>query len=203
MLDQETKQRIITEETSRFMDGKFGQLDLSGSPDLHNPPAEEKFELQDRYGFNRVDESGLAGINQLKELVSNPSRDVMEEIARETQNPELVSELANERAEAVAHEFRRLNPGYLKCDTNWRSIVDTMAHEFLGEDDLDVEEAQDRLISGGHWTLQNLTAAYKELDRVGGRCIRRIIPTRSRRLRDSERNSMQPMAMSSVGLWNT
>ena len=32
MLDPQTKQRIIAEETDRFMDGAFGQLDLSGSP---------------------------------------------------------------------------------------------------------------------------------------------------------------------------
>jgi hypothetical protein len=161
------KERMIAEETSRFMDGNFGQLDLSGSPDLNNPPAEDKFELQDRYGLNRVDESGLAGINQLKELLANPPRDVVEEIAKETQHPELMSELANERAEDVANEFRRRNPGYLKCDANWRSIVETLAHNCLGEDDLEAEEAQDLLIANGQWTLQNLTAAYKSLDRVG------------------------------------
>ena len=66
MLDQRTKERMIAEETSRFMDGNFGQLDMSGSPDLNHTLAEEKFELQDQHGFNRVDESGLAGINQLK-----------------------------------------------------------------------------------------------------------------------------------------
>jgi hypothetical protein len=88
MLDQETKQRIITEESSRFMDGNFGQLDLSSSPDLDHPPAEGKFELQDRHGFNRVDDAGLAGINHLKELLANPPRDVIEEITKETQNPD-------------------------------------------------------------------------------------------------------------------
>lgn len=166
MLDQRTKERIIAEETSRFMDGAFGQLDLSGSPDLNHPQT-ETFELQDRYGFNRVDESGLAGINQLKELLANPPREVIEEIAKETQNPDLISELANERAEEVAHEFRRRNPGYLKCDGNWRSIVETLAHNFLDEDDLEAEDAQELLIANGHWTLSNLTAAYKALDRVG------------------------------------
>jgi hypothetical protein len=94
VLDQRTKERIIAEETSRFMDSGFGQLDLSGSPNLNHPAAKEKFELQDRHGFNRVDESGLAGINHLKELLSNPPSDVVEEIAKETQNPELMSELA-------------------------------------------------------------------------------------------------------------
>lgn len=52
MLDQQTKKRIIAEETARFMDDNFGQLDLSGSPDL-NKPATEVFDLQDRHGFNR------------------------------------------------------------------------------------------------------------------------------------------------------
>ena len=78
-----------------------------------------------------------------------------------------MSELANDRAEEVAHELRRRNPSYLKCDANWRSIVGTMAHNLLGEDDLETEDAQDLLISGGHWTLQNLTVAYKTLDRAG------------------------------------
>jgi hypothetical protein len=96
-MDQRTKVRTIAEETSRFMDENFGQLDLSGSPDLNHPPAEDTFELQDRHGLNRVDESGLAGINQLKELLTNPPREVVEEIAQEMHNPELISELANER----------------------------------------------------------------------------------------------------------
>ena len=46
-------------------------------------------------------------------------------------------------------------------------IVETLAHNLLGEDDLDTEEAQELLIAGGYWTLSNLTAAYKALDRVG------------------------------------
>ena len=166
MLDQKTKERITAEETARFMDTQFGQLDLSGFPDLNHPPT-DTFELQDRHGFNRVDDAGLAGINQLKELLANPPREVMEELAKETNNPDLIYEVAQDRAEQVANEFRRRNPGYMKCDSNWRSIVETLAHNFLREDDLDAEEAQDLLIIGGYWTVENLTAAYKALDRVG------------------------------------
>jgi hypothetical protein len=59
MLDQRIKERIAAEEAARFMDGSFGQLDLSGFPDLTHPQT-ETFELQDRHGFNRVDESGLS-----------------------------------------------------------------------------------------------------------------------------------------------
>jgi hypothetical protein len=46
-------------------------------------------------------------------------------------------------------------------------MVETVAHNLLGEDDLDAEDAQELLIANGHWTLQNLTSAYKALDRVG------------------------------------
>jgi hypothetical protein len=42
MLDKRTKERIFAEETSKFMDSNFGQLDLSGSPDLDDPPAERE-----------------------------------------------------------------------------------------------------------------------------------------------------------------
>jgi hypothetical protein len=166
MYDQKIKQRIIAEETSRFMDDNFGQLDLTGSPDLNHPQT-EAFELQDRHGLSRVDESGLAGINHLKDLLANPPRDVIEEIAKETHNPGLISELAQDRAEEVTHEFRRRKPDYLKCDANWRSIVETLAHNLLAEDGLDAEDAQELLIANGHWNLSNLTSAYKALDRVG------------------------------------
>jgi hypothetical protein len=182
-LDQKTKERIIAEETSRFMDTQFGQLDLTGSPDLTHPPV-NTFELQDEHGFNRVDESGLAGINQLKTLIANPPRDVMEEIAKETQNPNLISELADARAEEVAQEFRRQNPDYLKCDANWRSIVETLAYNCLGEENVEAEEVEDRLISGGHWTLENLTAAFKALDRAGALEYPR---NHSRPLKESQR----------------
>jgi hypothetical protein len=161
------KERLIAEETTRFMDDSFGQLDLSGSPDLDHPPAEHKFELQDEYGFNKVDQAGLAGINQLRELLANPPREVVEELAKETGNPDLIANLAEDRAESVAKEFRRRNPGYMKSDANWRTIVQVLAHNCLDDDDLEVDEAQELLISGGHWTLSNLTAAFRALDRAG------------------------------------
>jgi hypothetical protein len=46
-------------------------------------------------------------------------------------------------------------------------MMETLAHNFLGEDDLDAENAQDLPISGGFFTLENLTAAFRALDRVG------------------------------------
>jgi hypothetical protein len=183
MLDQETKERISTEESARFMDSHFGQLDMSGSPDFNHPPA-DTFELQDRHGFNRVDDAGLAGINQLKDLLANPPREVMEELAKETNNPDLIAELADERAEQVAHEFRRRTPGYLKRDANWRSMIETLAHNLLGGDDLEAEEAQELLINGGYFTVENLTAAFRALDRVGAL---EYPPNHARPLKEAQR----------------
>jgi hypothetical protein len=183
MLDQRTKELISAEETTRFMDTQFGPLDLSGFPDLNHPLA-DTFELRDRHGFNCVDDAGLAGINQLKDLLANPPRDVLEEVAKETNNPRLISKLAQERAEQVALEFRRRNPGYLRCDANWRSMIETLAHNFLGEDNLEAEEAQELLITGGYFTVENLTAAFRALDRVGAL---EYPPNQDRPLKESQR----------------
>ena len=126
-----------------------------------------KFESEDRHGLNRVDISGLGSINHLKELLAHPPRDVIEEIAKETQNPALVKEVADERAADIAREFCNKHPEYLKCHANWLSMVETMSQKCLGEDDIDVDDAQDRLIEGGHWTLQNLESAFRALKRAG------------------------------------
>jgi hypothetical protein len=40
MMDQRTKERIVAEESARFIDSQFAQLDLSGSPDLNHPLVE-------------------------------------------------------------------------------------------------------------------------------------------------------------------
>jgi len=57
MLNQSSKECMAAEEAARFMEGGFGQLDLSDFPDLTHPPM-EIFELQDRLGFNRVANQG-------------------------------------------------------------------------------------------------------------------------------------------------
>ena len=56
MLDQRNKERIVAEETSRFMDGSFGQLDLSGFPDLAHP--------QTKYSSCRTDMASTEWMNQ-------------------------------------------------------------------------------------------------------------------------------------------
>ena len=53
-LDQRTKKRLIAEETSRLIDSQFGQLDLSGSPDLQNPMT-ESFATQKAFASDGLD----------------------------------------------------------------------------------------------------------------------------------------------------
>lgn len=74
-MNQRTRERIAREETDRFLDSNFGGLDLTGFPDLNNPPL-ERFEEADRHGFIRVDTSGLGSVNRLRELIENPTPDV-------------------------------------------------------------------------------------------------------------------------------
>ncbi len=57
-----------------------------------------------------MDSAGLARINHLKELLANPPREVVEEIALATGNRDLIFQLADDRAEEVANEFRRAIP---------------------------------------------------------------------------------------------
>jgi hypothetical protein len=88
-MNQETRAKIIQEESSRFLDSQFAGLDLSGSPDLANP-IEDKFEPCDKDGLNNV---VLSGTNLLKALAENPDREALEQIARETGDPGLVERL--------------------------------------------------------------------------------------------------------------
>jgi len=56
-MNQETRTRIIAEETAKFLDPSFSQLDLSSFPDLNHPTREE-FAAEDKDGLNRVVVSG-------------------------------------------------------------------------------------------------------------------------------------------------
>jgi hypothetical protein len=47
-MNQETRSRIIAEESAKFLDPSFAQLDLSAFPDL-NHPAPEVFATEDRH----------------------------------------------------------------------------------------------------------------------------------------------------------
>jgi hypothetical protein len=144
-MNQETRIRIIAEETEKFLDPSFSQLDLSGFPDLHHP-APEEFATEDRNGLNRV---VVSGSNQLKALVENPDHELLEQLAKETGDPGLMERLKDDREEAEARAFVASNRSYYRSDQNYEAI-----REYVDERGL----AFDR---------DNLATAYKALSRAG------------------------------------
>lgn len=165
-----TPVQIVDIETQAFLDSQFAPLDLTGCPSCLPPPSEDA-ELPDPR-FAPLDDRGVglgaAALKRgLEELVYDP--EVQQQLARETGDPEILAELQQHRAEQVAREFRRTNPRYYRSQENWEALVQCLAFNCLGweSDECTVEEAQDALIHGGHWTLDNLTAAFRELSRVG------------------------------------
>src|ERR1700737_3547725 len=111
MLTEKDRSRIA-QESKAFLDESFGQLDLSGSPDLV-PLSDEKFAATDRHGLNNV---VVAGSNPLKEFASNPDHETLTRISKETGDPDLADNLRDEREGAVAEEFVRTHPSYYRTD---------------------------------------------------------------------------------------
>jgi hypothetical protein len=144
-MNQEIRTRIIAEETAKFLDPSFSQLDLSSFPDL-NQPAPEEFASEDKDGLNRV---VVSGSNQLKALAENPDREALEQIAKETGDAGLIERLQDERENAEAKAFMATHPSYYRHDDNY--------HEIRGYlDDRDLE-----------FNRENLAMAFKALSRAG------------------------------------
>jgi hypothetical protein len=144
-MNQETRTRIIVEETAKFLDPSFAQLDLSAFPDLCHP-APEVFATEDRHGLNRV---VVSGSNQLRALAENPDREALEQIARETGDAGLIERLQDEREDVEAKAFVSEHPSYYRTDANYDSV-----REYIDE-------------RGLAFNRQNLAAAYKVLSRTG------------------------------------
>lgn len=144
-MNQETRARIIQEESNRFLDSQFARLDLSGSPDFANPVSEE-FATEDKNGFNRV---VVSGSNNLKALAENPDREALEQIARETGDRELIGRLQEEREIVEAKAFMATNRGYYRTDENYETV-----RAYLEDRDLP-------------FNRDNLATAFKALSRAG------------------------------------
>jgi hypothetical protein len=147
-LNQETRARIIQEESIRFLDSQFAGLDLSGSPDLNNPIA-DKFEPCDRDGLSNVDVSGLPATNQLKQFVSQPDAETLARVAQETGDPGLIERVRDDREVAEAKAFMAAHPSYYRDDSNYEAI-----REYIQDRDLP-------------FNRDNLAIAYKALSRAG------------------------------------
>jgi hypothetical protein len=147
-MNQQSRARIIQEESNRFLDSQFAGLDLSGSPDLANP-IPDKFEPCDKDGLSNVDVSGLPSTNQLKQFLSQPDMDSLEQFAKETGDPRLVGRLQEDREVAEAKSFMAANPSYFRSDENYDTIRDYIEERGLG------------------FNTENLAIAYKALSRAG------------------------------------
>src|SRR5215469_6670869 len=166
-MNEEQRKRIIEQETAAFLDPQFGQLDLSSYPELAKP-ATETFETEDKHGLNRVDTSGLGTVNRLKELISNPDRAALAELARD--NPEIAAQLQEDRATEIARQFVAANPRYLQTDRNFERIVSYLLQKHLGQDLRiyeDADEATLALLAAGVWSVPEITAAFRNLLRQG------------------------------------
>jgi len=97
MLSEKDRSRIVAQESKAFLDESFGQLDLSGSPDLV-PLVDQPFSSSDDRGFNNVQ---VPGSNLLKEFAEH---------------------VKDEQEGAVAKEFVRTHPGYYRSDENYDLI---------------------------------------------------------------------------------
>ena len=182
--------RVAEEETNKFLDSNFGQLDISGCRSLLKPPSDEE-SLPDQR-FARLDDRGVGlGASALKagieELLHDPA--TVEEVVRSSGDPDVLREYQHNQAEQISREFLRINPAYYRCRENWDKIVQTLAYNALGwaEDEADVEDAQDELIARGLWTLGNLTAAFNALSRAGVLVVR---PDQPRQLTQHQRRAI-------------
>jgi hypothetical protein len=144
-MNQEKRTRIIAEESTKFLDPSFAQLDLSAFPDLNHPTPEE-FATEDNNGLNRVI---VSGSNQLKALAENPDREALEQIARETGDTELIERVQDDRENAEAKAFMAAHPSYYRDNDNYETI-----REYLDE-------------RGLAFNRQNLAIAYRALSRTG------------------------------------
>lgn len=161
MVTDTDRARIAAQQTQSFLDDNFGQLDLSGSPSLQ-PLPNETFQPSDAKGFNNV---VVTGTNLLKQLADNPDAEILERIAVETGDPDLVEKIRKDREGEIAEEFVRTHKSYYPTPYNYRRI-----REYLDEHKQD-------------FTAESVAAAFQHLNRTGQLETR---PGQAKRLDESE-----------------
>jgi hypothetical protein len=143
-MNQRQRARMLAEETARFIDANFGQLDLRGSPSL-STPVNEPFAQHDKFGFNNVDVRPLSGATGLRKFISDPDIATLEEIADQTGDPNLVNAVIEQREEREAKAFVAAHPDYFKTDYNYEAIQNWLSARDLA------------------FTRGNVTRAYRAL----------------------------------------
>ena len=108
-----------------------------------------------------------AGLNKRKlaEMLQAPDQELLEALAE--RDPKARAELEEQNAERISVEFRAKNPGYLKTAKNSHVLIQTLALTHLKTDYLDDDDAIRVLYQSGKWTVETLTATYKQLLKAG------------------------------------
>jgi hypothetical protein len=143
-MNAKERQQLVAAETEAFLDSNFGQLDLSGSPNLQALP-KDGFDT-DKHGLNRIVESGS---NQLRNFANNLDAESLQRLADETGDPDIADHLQDEIEHPIAEKFVRTHPTYFKCDENYDAIRNWLDERSLG------------------FTADNLDTAFKALCRAG------------------------------------
>ncbi len=161
-LSETERQKIIKDNEKWISDG-FGRVDMSGFPDFNKLPPEEKAQPHDKHGFNNVDFG--SSIKGIQDFVNNPPVEVLERIAKETGNAELVDQIASQRTSDIAYQFINANPSYVPSDGNFEAVVEKLCfmHNQLPLARIDPAQASTELYLLGYWTVENLQAAFNEL----------------------------------------
>lgn len=145
-MNEKQKAQLIEAETDAFVYDGFGQMDLSGFPELVKPPL-DNFATEDKHGFSRLVETGSSG---LRALAENPDSESLARIAEETGDENLAAKIRDEEEGRIADEFVRTHPTYYRTDDNYNAIRDYLD-----------ERRQP-------FTLSNIHGAFIELTRTGG-----------------------------------
>lgn len=132
--------RIVQEETAKFLDDGFAELDLSSCPNLQPQPSESNAH-DDRFAKSWEDSPFARSASALKQFVENPDDEAISRVADEVGDRNLRAEIRERKQEAVAAEFCRLRPQYAKSDHNFRSLVGCLDWNFFHREDRDTDTA--------------------------------------------------------------
>ena len=174
MLNDAQIQALEDAQVSRFVDDRFGGLDLSGCPSLRETEPEPEFLDEDRHGLSRIDSrgSGFASAG-LKKFLKQPDQAALEEIA--PHNPGAAEEIETRRQLAEVQRFMETHPAYHRSEQNYNEMMTWLQEHKLS------------------FTAENLGRSYVALSRSGELEQK---PDEIRRLSESDRLAIARQAAS-------
>jgi len=114
---------------------------------------------------NRLTTSGPKALN-IKEILKNPDPEIVAELS--SRDPNFREYFIDDLTKRVGAEFRAANPAYRATDRNVSTLLKCLGKRHLeGSEFLDNDQIMDALAEQGHFTVANLTAAYRSLLTAG------------------------------------